>query len=47
MVHGGAANRGRGRGARMAHLADVYDRDNARRNATTEERFQLLEQRLE
>ncbi|GFZ11343.1 hypothetical protein Acr_22g0007410 [Actinidia rufa] len=43
MVRGGVAARGREGGARMADLADVYDRD----DATTEERFQLLEQRFE
>ena len=31
----------------MANLVDVRDRDDAGRDATTEERFQLLEQRLE
>ena len=31
----------------MASLADVYDRDDAGRDATTKDRVQLLEQRLE
>ena len=31
----------------MANLANVYDLGNAGRDATTEKRFQLLEQRLE
>ena len=47
MVHGGAADRGRGGDARMANLADVYDGDDVGRDATTKERFQLLEQRLD
>ena len=40
MVRGGVADRGRGGGAQMANLVDVYDHD----DATTEERFQLMEQ---
>ncbi|GFZ05907.1 hypothetical protein Acr_18g0000770 [Actinidia rufa] len=47
MVRGGAANRGRGGGARMDNLADAYDRDDAGRDVTIEERFQLLDQLFE
>ncbi|GFS38358.1 hypothetical protein Acr_00g0057020 [Actinidia rufa] len=46
MVRSGAPNRGRGGGARMANLADVYDCDDADRDATTGKRLQLVEQRL-
>ena len=47
MARGGAANRGRGGGARMANIEDVYERDDAGHDAIAEERFQLMEQRLE
>ena len=44
MVHGGAANRGWGNGARIANVVDAYNHDDASRDATTKERFQRLEQ---
>ncbi|GFS36586.1 hypothetical protein Acr_00g0046800 [Actinidia rufa] len=47
MVRDGAAARDRRGGARMANLVDVYDRDNDGRDATTEDRVQLVEQQFE
>ena len=43
MICGGVTNRGRGGGAQMANLVDVYDCDDAGHDATAEERFNLIE----